>query len=186
MPFIDTMTAGYFLTTWTDIYVQRVGGTVTFLYDNAETIEKFGRGIINYQQHFQSYIPQQQGYDPFLYAWSTYWRIKTPEGVSCLFTQPLNRTDLPFLTLSGVIDTDKWNGSDVLNFALAEGFEGLIPKGTPYVQIIPFYRNEWEHEVLEQEHEEMIEERNKVVYMRQSELKSGYYRDNLWNNKRYL
>ena len=126
------------------------------------------------------------GFDPFVYAWSTYWRVKTPEGVSCLFTQPMNRTDLPFITLSGVVDTDNWNGSDVLNFALKENFEGVIQKGTPYVQIIPFVRNEWDHNVFSSKDESMIEERNLVLKLRHKDLKSGYYRDNLWKTKKYL
>lgn len=186
MPFLDSMMAGYFLTTWTDIYVERKNGKVNFLYSDVDAVEKFGRGIINYQEYFQSHIPTQSGYDPFLYAWTTYWRIKTPEGVSCIFTQPLNRTDLPFLTLSGIMDTDKWHGSDVLNFALVEGFEGLIPKGTPYVQIIPFVRSDWEHEVLDSEDLDITLERQKVVSMRQKEVKSGYYRDNAWTNKKFI
>lgn len=186
MPFLDSMTAGYFLTTWTDIYVKRENGKPVISYDNINAINEFGYGIIQYQEYFKSYVPTMPGFDPFVYAWSTYWRVKTPEGVSCLFTQPMNRTDLPFITLSGVVDTDNWNGSDVLNFALKENFEGVIPKGTPYVQIIPFVRNEWDHNVFSSKDESMIEERNLVLKLRHKDLKSGYYRDNLWKTKKYL
>jgi hypothetical protein len=185
MPFLDAMTSGYFLTTWTDIHVFRKDGNPIISYgDNEKTVE-FGYGQVQYQKYFQSHIATMPGFDPFSYAWSTYWRIKTPEGVSCLFTHPLNRTDLPFFTLSGITDTDNWHGSDVLNFALKEGFEGTIPKGTPYVQIIPFYRDEWNHEVLDSPNLEHKIERDKVNDQRYSEIKSGYYRDNLWNKKEY-
>lgn len=185
MPFIDSFTSGYFFTTWTDIYVERINGKPNFLYENGEAIDQFGYGIIQYQEHFQSHVQKAHGFDPFLYAWSTYWRVKTDKGISCLFTQPLNRTDLPFITLSGIMDTDKWHGSDVLNFALKENFEGMIPKGTPYVQIIPFKREEYTLEVLKESIEEIQETRNMVSNLRQNELKSGYYRDNLWENKKY-
>jgi hypothetical protein len=186
MPFIDSLSSGYFFTTWTDIYVERIDGKPKFIYENTSAVDQFGFGLIQYQEHFQSHVKQSHGYDPFLYAWSTYWRLKTPEGVSCLFTQPLNRTDLPFMTLSGIMDTDKWHGSDVLNFALQEGFEGLIPKGTPYVQIIPFKREDWQSEVLTESDEELQKDRDLVTHLRQKEVKSGYYRDNLWQNKKYL
>lgn len=183
MPFLDAMTSGYFLTTWTDIHIFRKDGNPIISYGDNEKIIEFGYGQVQYQKYFQSHIATMPGFDSFSYAWSTYWRIKTPEGVSCLFTHPLNRTDLPFFTLSGITDTDNWHGSDVLNFALKENFEGTIPKGTPYVQIIPFYRNEWSHEVLDAPNLEHKIERDKVNDQRYSETKSGYYRDNLWNKK---
>lgn len=184
MPFLDAMTSGYTMSTWTDIYVERVDGKPVFKYTD-ETISQFGNGIINYQEHFQSYVRQMHGYDPFVYAWSTYWRIKTPKNVSCLFTQPLNRPDLPFVTLSGITDTDSWYGSDVLNFALQENFEGLIPKGTPYVQIIPFHRTDWSSEVSLEVDQEHVKERHLINDYRQKEVKSGYYRDKIWSKKTY-
>lgn len=183
MPFLDAMTGGYFLTTWTDIRIFRKDGNPIISYGDNEKTAELGYPQIQYQKYFQSHMPSMSGFDSFSYAWSTYWRIKTPEGVSCLFTHPLNRTDLPFFTLSGITDTDNWHGSDVLNFALKENFEGTIPKGTPYVQIIPFYRNEWSHEVLDTPDLEHKKERDKVNDQRYSETKSGYYRDNLWNKK---
>lgn len=186
MPFLDSMTNGYFLTTWTDIYIRRENGYPIISYKDLDIVNKFGYGLIQYQEHFQSYIPQMPGFDPFSYAWSVYWRIKTPPGTSCLFINPLNRTDLPFFTLSGTMDTDGWNGSDVLNFALKKDFEGIIPKGTPYVQIIPFYRNNWDHEITEQPDLKFKETRDKVIDLRHNKLKSGYYRDNIWHTKKYL
>lgn len=186
MPFLDSMTSGYFLTTWTDIYVRRDdSGNPVIGYKDLEVVEKFGFGLIQYQQYFQSHISDMPGFDPFLYAWSIYWRIKTPPGVSCLFTQPLNRTDLPFFTLSGVTDTDTWHGSDVLNFALKKGFEGVIPAGTPIVQIIPFRRETWEPEVVPKVDLEHKSVRNTVNELRMDKRTPGYYRDNLHTRKRY-
>ena len=185
MPFIDSLTSGYFFTTWTDIYVQRVNGKPVFFYEDVSAVEEFGYGIIQYQENFQSHIHKQHGYDSFLYAWSTYWRIQTPKGISCLFTHPLNRTDLPFITLSGIMDTDNWHGSDVLNFALQENFEGIIPKGTPYVQIIPFRREEYDMKILDVANEDIEKQRSVVNNYRYNDLKTGYYRDNLWENKKY-
>ena len=184
MPFLDAMTSGYFLTTWTDIHVKRNNGEVFISYENQDEVSRLGYGLVQYQKYFQSHVPTVKGYDPFLYAWSTYWRIKTDPGVSCLFTQPLNHTESPFLTLSGVIDTDNWSGSDVLNFAFKKDFEGTIPKGTPYVQIIPFKREEWNLEISKSIDHSASELRNTVSNSRLNK-QSGYYRDNLWNKKGY-
>ena len=51
--------------------------------------------------------------------------------------------DLPFQTLSAVVDTDKHNVPTHFPFFMKHGFEGKIPLGTPIVQIIPFKRQEW-------------------------------------------
>jgi hypothetical protein len=186
MPFVDSMTSGYFLTTWTDIYVKRDdAGDPIIGYKDLENVEKFGFGLIQYQKYFPSHLADMPGFDPFLYAWSIYWRIETPPGVSCLFTQPLNRTDLPFFTLSGVTDTDAWGGSDVLNFALKKDFEGVIPAGTPIVQIIPFRREIWDVTILDQADMDRKPVRDKVNDLRMNQTKSGYYRDNLHTRKRY-
>lgn len=186
MPFIDVMSSGYVLTTWTDIFIKRQGDEIILAYGDNDLVTKSNMPPVQYQKHFQSHVPQMSGHEPFVYAWSTYWRIKTPKGTSCLFTQPFNRTDLPFYTLSGIIDTDAWNGSDVLNFALKKDFEGLIPKGTPYVQIMPFKRQKWGSEIKEVPDLESLELRNTVSETRMTKAKSGHYRDNLWSKKTYI
>lgn len=185
MPFIDSLTAGYFLTTFTDIFIRRENGLPIISYGDLDLVNKLGMPPIQFQQHFQSHIQPLPGYDNFLCAWSVYWRIKTPKNTSCIFLQPLNRTDLPFFTLSGITDTDSWNGSDVLNFAFQKDFEGVIPKGTPYAQIVPFERKEWNLEILENIDESKAAERQLVSKSRMDDIKSGYYRDNLWETKRY-
>jgi hypothetical protein len=47
----------------------------------------------------------------FLFKWENYFLIKTPRKYSTLFTHPHNRFDLPFYTLSGIVDTDKYNSA---------------------------------------------------------------------------
>jgi hypothetical protein len=92
---------------------------------------------------------------------------------------------LPFFTLSGVTDTDTWGGSDVLNFALKKDFEGVIPAGTPIVQIIPFRRETWDFEIEEEPDFARKPIRDEVNDLRMNHTKSGYYRDNLHTRKRY-
>lgn len=183
MPFLDAFSAGYLMKTWTDILITRDRGTVSVRFGDDSTAAMIGPQL-HYQEHFESHVPAPLGYTKFQYAWQTYWRIKTPEGVSCLFTQPLNRTDLPFITLSGVTDTDKWGGSDVLNVALKDDFEGVIPAGTPFVQIIPFYRKEWDAEI-KNEPDLVMENERELVMERRRNLNPGYYRDNIHTVKRF-
>ena len=184
MPFLDSMIGGYLFTTWCDIHVVQKDGKPIIFYDNNELVSEYGFGVLNYQPHFISNVVTQNGYDDFNYAWATYWRVETPAGISCLFTHPLNRPELPFISLSGVVETDKWHGSDVINTALEKGFEGTIPKGTPYLQVIPFRREEWESLVVLGPDGSQAALRNAVLKERYA-LKPGYYRDHLWEKKKF-
>lgn len=184
MPFLDALSSGYLMRTWTDILITRDDDRLQIQFGDDQTTAMLGPQLL-YQEHFEAHVPAPLGYTRFQFAWQTYWRIKTPPGVSCLFTHPLDRTDLPFVTLSGITDTDRWGGSDVLNVSLKDDFTGVIPAGTPFVQMIPFYRTEWESEVKNEPDMVMEAERDHVVKLRQVDVTSGYYRDNIHSVKRF-
>jgi hypothetical protein len=62
-----------------------------------------------------------------------------------LFTHPVNRTDLPFTTLTGLVDCDLYC-DNLINFPARwhdPSFNGVLPKGTPVVQCMPVKREEW-------------------------------------------
>jgi hypothetical protein len=56
---------------------------------------------------------------------------------------PLNRYDLPFTISSAIVDSDDFNAPGNIPFFLKDGFEGIIPAGTPFAQIIPIKRSSW-------------------------------------------
>jgi hypothetical protein len=76
------------------------------------------------------------------------WYYETPPGYSVMITHPMNRHDLPFYTLSVIVDADNWGLPVFVSFFLKRGFRGVIPKGTPLFQMIPFKRDDWELEVV--------------------------------------
>ena len=78
----------------------------------------------------------------FVVKFTNYWTVGLPDGWSMLFTHPLNRMDLPFRTLSGLVDCDAYTSNFVHFPALwhDDGFEGLLPRGTPVAQGIPVRR----------------------------------------------
>jgi hypothetical protein len=82
------------------------------------------------------------------FAWYPDWAIEVPEGYSVLYTQPFNRFELPFMTTSGIIDNDKVHLQGTMPFFVPKGWTGVIPAGTPYVQMFPFKRDDWESEVV--------------------------------------
>ncbi len=69
---------------------------------------------------------------------TNYWTLEAPEGWSLLFTHPLNRPDLPFQTLTGVVDCDRFRLGYVHFPAIwtAPNFNGTLPRGTPVAQVI--------------------------------------------------
>jgi hypothetical protein len=82
-----------------------------------------------------------------------------------LFAHPANRADLPFTTLTGLVDCDTFFDSPI-NFPARwhdAGFNGVLPKGTPVAQCLPVKRETWvgEFDVLTaEETERLIKMRN--------------------------
>ena len=141
VPFIDALTSGYVLSTAADIYVENVG---------KETYEpKFFWNVTWPLLDFQSMqtlgnYPTPHGHNPHLFRWHVAWQVVTPKGYSLWVTHPSHRYDLPFTTINGFVDTDAHPNSLFLPFFIQEGFEGLIPKGTPFAQLLPIKRESWE------------------------------------------
>ena len=153
MPFLDTLTSGYFLTTPVNIYIneevpdKKLGhlfnnteNGLRIRWDGPQSLQNF---IMERPKESGSTMPRPAGhYDNHL-VFSEFWSIKTPRNWSLLMTHPLNRHDLPFTTASGIIDSDKWFAPGNVPFFIKKGFSGVIPEGTPFVQIIPIKRSEW-------------------------------------------
>jgi hypothetical protein len=75
--------------------------------------------------------------------WANYWAIRTPKGYSTMFIQPMHRESV-FTILPGIVDTDEYYSPVLFPFVVNDPeFEGLIPKGTPIAQVIPFKRESW-------------------------------------------
>lgn len=141
-PFGDALGSGYFMLLENDVQVEQVNGTPSFVWNRG------GEGFIGSHAREQispELIPEGYSQDPWKFV--NFWGIKTPPGYSTLFTHPMNRTELPFLTLSGVVDTDDYNQPVNFPFIIRNDFEGIIEAGTPIAQVIPFRRENWEAEI---------------------------------------
>ena len=125
-------------------------------------------------------FPKIPGFHDLVFSWSSHWGIKTPKGYSALFTHPLNRTDLPFITTSGIMDTDKWGIWGNQPFYLQKNWEGVIEAGTPIIQVIPFKRDEWKSVI----DESLMDWANYEDIRRTSKFR-GYYKNNYWTKKKY-
>jgi hypothetical protein len=138
VPFLDAMLSGYIQETWQDIIVDH----------NSETGEvgiRFGAGPDIVASRDIIHTPLGPDFYNVEFVWKLPWIPKLPNGWSALYTSPLNHTELPFVSLSGIIDSDKFYHVPFGNypFYIKRGFSGIIPAGTPMFQITPILRKDW-------------------------------------------
>jgi hypothetical protein len=125
-------------------------------------------------------LPVPLGCSPLHYVWITKHLFRIPKGYSALFTHPLNRFDLPFVTLSGIVDGEIALHSGNFPVYFSSTFEGIIPAGTPIAQVILFKTEDWESE----EDSSLIldaELTNKLSLNKAY----GWYKQNVWKKKTY-
>jgi hypothetical protein len=177
VPFLDSMITGYVVELWQDIEIVRDKKNDTF---NIHWNEK-PDVVTDRNPEVSPYLPVPSGHMATHFIWRTQSSIQTPRGYSCLITHPLNRFDLPFTTLSAVVDTDvNPMGKGSLPFFLKEDFEGIIPKGTPIYQVIPFKRESW----TAKEDSKMHKLSQKITHMSNA-VSHGFYKKTGWSRKQY-
>jgi hypothetical protein len=126
-----------------------------------------------------------RGYHQKHFAWWADWAVELPDGYSALYTHPLNRFELPFLTTSGIVDNDKVHLPGTMPFFLLKGVRGILPAGTPYAQIIPFKREHWESEVDVSLTAEEISAKKKDNVAKYRKPDGGIYQREVWERRKY-
>lgn len=131
-------------------------------------------------------MPVPEGYHSLTYTWFSNYFIQIPEGYTALFTHPMNINDLPFKTISGFSDASNFmTGPGNLPFYIKKGWEGTIPAGTPFAQIIPFKNESWKSEIIQYTDEEI----EKYLLEKHNEYMTGHsttkYKELDWLKKHY-
>lgn len=173
IPVFDAMTAGYILTTQVDVQVKIV--------DNAPYFNWSAQDAISFHPIEQAELhPKRNG---FSYPkWTNPYTIKTPKGYSCLFIPPLHNPNGIFTVLEGFVDTDTYISPVNFPFVLNDPkWEGLIPAGTPMVQIIPIKRESWKSELG---NIDSMEEARKIQFKLKT-LFFNSYKTQFWTRKEY-
>lgn len=135
-PLWDMMTAGYIIETPYDIYVHQVNGKPYYQWGDNEAI------AFQPEVQLQGHPSFPQGLDGVRIVHP--WSITTPKGWSVLIIPPTHRTPSPIQTSSGIVDTDQFSLPFNMFFTLTDPkFEGMIPAGTPFAQVIPLKRASW-------------------------------------------
>jgi hypothetical protein len=171
-PFRDVMTHGYLLVTPADIEVTRMAdGTPEMYWNKTYPIQIIdSRGDTKAQENQGHGMEVPPGCDSIMFAWTAMWGMETPKGYSVLVTQPFNRYELPFVLTSGIMNSNTILDGGAYPFFLRKDFTGIIPKGTPFAQVIPIKRNNWKSKFVSPN----PERNNRWIVLRDSHF-HGYY-----------
>jgi hypothetical protein len=137
MPVLDCMTSGYIIKLPSDLLVS--GGehkSFSWAIQDWTLIESHSESQV-------SQYPRDDKWSPTPYKFKNPFGIKTPEGYSCLFIDPMHSDKKPFMCMPAIVDTDDFNTPLNFPFFIEKDFEGIISAGTPIIQVIPFKREDW-------------------------------------------
>jgi hypothetical protein len=143
-PVVDAMTTGFLLPLICDLKVEN--GAISWDHDlPAGGLLDYPRSPISFHDAGQVTGTPLFDTDRFVIKFHNLWTVEAPEGYAVYFTHPANRFDLPFTTLSGLVDCDSYTDTWI-HFPAHwhdTSFEGVLPKGTPIAQCIPVKRDNW-------------------------------------------
>jgi hypothetical protein len=145
IPFMEIMMSGYVINAPFDIYIDASNKDKIQISWNGPQEGDWPSFIQERPKDLGYTIPRPAGHLENHFVWYSQWSWQVPKGYSVLVTHPFNRFDLPFTTLSGIIDSDTFHGNGKIPFFIKEGFTGVIKEGTPIMQIMPFKREKWKH-----------------------------------------
>jgi len=142
-PVIDAMTSGFLMPLVCDLKVEN--GEFSWDRDVPQGIGRYPRSPIDFHDSSQVEGTPFFDEDRFIIKFNNFWTIELPAGYSLLVTHPINRDDLPFTTLTGLVDADLFHDVFVAFPARWRDcqFSGTLPKGTPVAQCLPIKREIW-------------------------------------------
>jgi hypothetical protein len=138
LPFVDAMACGFLMPLAIDVTVEE--GKLTWARGALGD-----KSPIGFHENVQALGTPFFDRDRSVVKFMNYWTIETPPGYMILVTHPINRYDLPFVTVTGLVDSDSYN-ENFVNFPARWhdlSFSGVLPKGTPVAQCIPVKRDKW-------------------------------------------
>jgi len=174
VPMLDALTSGYIIPLWSDVQIkQTITGPRITWRTTLDVFEQHGEN----SQHVET----PPGYTNNVFKFMNKWIPNTPSGYSVLVLPPVGYRNLPFKAIEAVLDSDKASLEPLFPMWIKEGFEGVVEKGTPLVQLIPFKRTNWKAEFdyyAEGEHK-LLEDKtfNSTLV--------NHYIKNFWSKKSY-
>ena len=165
-PFLAAMTSGYIIPapfdaklTMSDAGELTLRGTVSFL-----------------SAHFPAQVQGAPFGDARIIKFENPWIIVTPPDYVSLITAPVNRFEMPFTPLTGIVETGTYYREVHLPMActMKPGETFVLRRGDPMIQVIPIRRDEWTAGVGAMDESRRAEQQAMV------EANPHFYKDHFW------
>jgi hypothetical protein len=98
-----------------------------------------------------------------------------------LVIPPVGYPNNPFSVMPAIVDYDTYPISLTPPCFVKEGFNGVVERGTPMMQLIPFKRDNWESEYSYMEPDELVVAWNRDL---KNTLVNNYIK-NFWQKKSF-
>lgn len=183
MAISDVLLMGYILKAPFDIYLDTTDGQ-TLKQEVPGSYQVFTRAVTGNHKEFQyDKMPiDKDFYVRDLLRINMIWLIKTKPGYSCLFINPMLGDESPLMSVPGVIDTDEFLSTGLFSFFVKKNYKGIIKKGTPLIQVIPFKREDFNYEIIKDpDIVKKLDEQDATI---RTSFSSGY-KNLFWKSKKY-
>lgn len=134
-PFVDAMSYGFMLRLPCEIRVER--GVFAWDWDLPPlSVEGHPRSPLSFHAPAQVTGTPLHCSERAIVKFNSFWTIEVEAGWSLYATHPVNRDDLPFRLITGLVDADHFYDAGI-NFPalwIDPDFTGVLPKGTPVAQ----------------------------------------------------
>ena len=140
-PFVDAMSYGFVMPLVCDVEAHK--GKLSWNWNLPSlSVNSHPRSPLSF------HVPAQTTGTPFhdpcraIVKFNSFWTIELEAGYSLFATHPVNRADLPFRLLTGLVDSDRFASVGILFPAvwIDPDFTGVLPAGTPVAQCFPVAR----------------------------------------------
>ncbi len=141
-PFVDAMAYGVLIPLPCDVKVER--GSFSWDWDIPEpSTSGHPRAPLSFHvaPQFEAAPFARNGQAAIKF--NSFWTIEVERGWSLFATHPVNRDDLPFRLITGLVDADLFHDGGI-NFPAVwtrDDFSGVLPKGTPVAQVFAVPRS---------------------------------------------
>ena len=173
-PMLDGMSAGYIVPLWCDVEIRSINKEPEISWRIKNEV---------FQPHGESAraVPAPFGYFQRVFKFITWFRIETPKGYSISVQPPAGHYQLAFRVIPAVIDSDRSVIDNNFPCWVQDGFEGIVEKGTPIAQVVPFKRTDWKAEKSLISFDEHL---SHAAIGFESNILNNYVR-NIWSKKSY-
>jgi hypothetical protein len=171
-PMLDMLSSGYMVPLWADVQV-------SLKNDHPSINWRVKKNVFDLHDGQEVEIPD--GYHKTQFKFLNQWVPKLPKGYSALIVPCPGYPNSIFRPIAAVIDYDKTTHPLFPPVYLKENFEGIVEKGTPIFQIIPFKRNNWQSKFsFLNEGEQLIQHDRDI----KATIVNNYVK-NFWEKKTY-